>query len=400
MEVQNQIPLHTARFSWVAALLFTLLLLGAVQSSAKGMTCEICKRIIGGGENVVLFKDQVREVKKTVCETCAKLEHTCTLCSLPIYGNSYTDLGDGRRFCDLDSKDLILEDSQAGPILDGVKIDIQRIFAQWPPVPDKGISIHVVSQKEFVNAHRDHPETPDADGLLGVTLSRKNGTAGWEHQIYILKGLGVAQFTAVVAHETTHVWLNEHGTRSPALHPDAREGFCEFIARQVMLDRGIGTEVKRIEKNAYSRGQIDAFIEADKNYTFHRTVDWVLNGVDTYLRTDKLDRLLTLREGVRALQPRQSVAQGTSGPVQHAVFPATPPAPAPAHEKLVLKGISRAGRSSLALINNRTLGVGEKAQVRIGDGSVLIKCLSIKADSVIVQYEGSNRQQELLLSGP
>jgi hypothetical protein len=400
VETRIKTSLDRVRMTCTSALAILLLLASALDSQAKKQNCELCQRVIADGDNIMIMKDKVRNVKKSICETCSKLEHTCTLCNMPIYDKNYTDLGDGRIFCSLDSKDLIMDDAQAGPIFDGVKIDLQRIFAQWAPVPDKGISIHVVSQKEFINAHRDSPYSPDADGLLGITISRKPSATQWVHQIYILKGLGTAQFTAVAAHEGAHVWLNEHGTRIPALHADAREGFCEFIARQVMLDRAVGDEVKRIEKNNYSRGQIDAFIQADTRFTFHRTIDWVLNGADTYLNTDKLDRLLVLREGVKPLQPHQpkeAISSIPSTVTQPSVPTSTSP---PVPDQLVLKGISRAGRSSLALINNRTLGVGEQAKVRIGEGSVVIKCLSINAQSVVVQWEGTNRKQELVLSGP
>ena len=211
-----------------------------------------------------------------------------------------------------------------------------------------------------------------------------------------LTGLPVAQFLAIAAHEATHVWLNEHGARNPALHTDATEGFCEFIAHRVMSDRSDPEEMRRIEKNTYSRGQIDAFIKADSEYSFHRVVDWVLHGADTYLNTDKLSRLLALQQGVKPLQ-------GSSGPSTLTSVPsplfAAPAARILAPDGLVLKGITRAGRSSLALINNRTLGVGEQAKVRLGESNVLIRCLSISNQSVVVQREGSKETMELVLSG-
>ncbi|MBM3847615.1 MAG: hypothetical protein FJ405_15185 [Verrucomicrobia bacterium] len=95
-------------------------------------------------------------------------------------------------------------------------------------------------------------------------------------------------------------------------------------------------------------------------------------------------------QDTRPVQPVVSVPS-TKSPVPAAVVPAP--------EGLVLKGITRAGRSSLALINNKTPGVGEEGKVRLGESNVTIRCISITGQSVVVHYVGSKEKIELALSG-
>ncbi len=386
----------TAQSRFLRSLLTGAFLLASLLTLPAGQTtCEVCGKIIRDG-GIFLMKDLVREVKKYVCQHCTKSEHNCKLCGLPIPGDDFTDLGDGRVYCAEDSKDLVLADAQGEPLILSAKVDLQRILAQWPPLPDRDISLRVLKQKEFINAHRDDPNTPDPEGWLGVTQSRTNRNATWTHKIFILAGLPASQFIAVAAHETAHVWLAEHGRRITSLHPEAREGFCEFIAYLVMRERGFPQEMKRIERNGYSRGQIDAFIKADAERGFHRVIDWVLNGVDRYLDVDKMDRLLVLQPEVKPLSPFHQPST-LSPPATFAVA-AAPIVMAP--DRLILKGITRAGRSSLALINNRTLGIGEEGKVHIGESNVVVRCLAIKDGEVTVQIVGSLEKQRLFMPGP
>jgi hypothetical protein len=60
---------------------------------------------------------------------------------------------------------------------------------------------------------------------------------------------------------------------------------------------------------------------------------------------------------------------------------------------LVLKGISGPPEHRLVIINNRTLAVGDEADLATTQGRIHIRCIEIKADSVII--ESSNQRQQL-----
>jgi hypothetical protein len=56
---------------------------------------------------------------------------------------------------------------------------------------------------------------------------------------------------------------------------------------------------------------------------------------------------------------------------------------------MVLKGISGTKERPLAIINNRTFGEGEEAQLRVGIGIYHVKVVEIKERSVMVSVNGS-----------
>jgi hypothetical protein len=65
--------------------------------------------------------------------------------------------------------------------------------------------------------------------------------------------------------------------------------------------------------------------------------------------------------------------------------------PPPSVVDLQLKGISGVGNRRLAIINNRTFGMGEEGEVSSNVGVVRITCQEIKDDSVRVLLNGQER---------
>ena len=61
-----------------------------------------------------------------------------------------------------------------------------------------------------------------------------------------------------------------------------------------------------------------------------------------------------------------------------------------------VKGMSAAGGKKLVIINQSTFEVGEGGEIRTPNGRVYIRCLEIKANSVIVEING--QKQELRFS--
>lgn len=65
--------------------------------------------------------------------------------------------------------------------------------------------------------------------------------------------------------------------------------------------------------------------------------------------------------------------------------------------QLVLKGISYTKGHRLALINNVTFAAGEKADLKINDQKVQVRCLDIRDRSALVTIEGTKETRELQL---
>ncbi len=100
-----------------------------------------------------------------------------------------------------------------------------------------------------------------------------------------------------------------------------------------------------------------------------------------------------------------SVFDVTNGPVKDPFFPlstrsAVPiatnaVAPAFSATSFRLKGLSGGANERLALINNRTLAVGEEAEVTTPSGNVKIRCLQIRDSSAVIRVENQTENIEL-----
>jgi hypothetical protein len=64
---------------------------------------------------------------------------------------------------------------------------------------------------------------------------------------------------------------------------------------------------------------------------------------------------------------------------------------------IALKGISGLPGKRLAMLNNRTLEVGEQAEFRINNQLVKIHCVEIREKSVVIGLEGTTDTKEIFL---
>jgi hypothetical protein len=55
---------------------------------------------------------------------------------------------------------------------------------------------------------------------------------------------------------------------------------------------------------------------------------------------------------------------------------------------LVLKGVSGPTDRRLAIINNRTLAIGDEQDITTSQGRIHVRCVEIKTDSVVVEIAG------------
>jgi Protein DA1 len=185
----------------------------------------------------------------------------------------------------------------------------------------------------------------------------------------------------VSAHEFTHAWLHENIPATRRLEKDTIEGFCELVAYKLMTERREETQKRVILDNAYTRGQVHAFVQAENAHHFQTIIQWLKTGVD---------ESLVETNGARVL------ATADEPPP---VFTWPPPLPRPTAVpgSLRLKGIAGSPARRFALINDTTLVKNEEARIRVGATNVTVRCLDIHPRSVVIQVQGSTRPTELFL---
>jgi len=191
---------------------------------------------------------------------------------------------------------------------------------------------------------------------------------------------------AVSAHELGHAWVYENVSsgRWKSLSRDAHEGFSELVAYLLMDSQHDESQKAAILKNAYTRGQIFCFIDAEQQYGFNDVVDWMKYGVDPLLERDDAARV---RRVIMPVRP----------PLSAALFDFHPLPKPPSPSVLVLNGITTSPKQPTALINGRTFAVGEEGTVQVGGTNTTIRCLGIATDSVRLEVLGTGEEEVLRL---
>jgi len=345
--------------------------------------CAVCGALFSA--RIYTVQDQVTEEKVQICQDCAKLSTVCFICGLPVKTN-LTQLPDGRILCTRDAQTAVLEEAEARRICRETKDSLDRLFSRFLDFPETNVTVGIVDrvhlQDLFKFAGRDYV-CPNVWGYMETKTNRHH----LEHQINLLSGLPLASFKATIAHEYTHTWLNQNlpEKRKQSLSRDANEGFCELISYRLMDAQHEEAQKRLILANAYTRGQIQLYLQAEQLYGFNDIVDWVRYGVDDRLVGGDLRRVRNVE------LPRAPVRLATS-------LPAYRSAPSPAPNELLLQGISWSQDHPVAIINHRTLGLDEQGKVRVGETNVTIRCLAIRPDAVRIRVVGSGREQELRLN--
>src|ERR1051325_1178689 len=176
---------------------FALLWLGAVYTpwpAQAGSQCELCQAELI--KEYFIVEDAVRLVKKHVCEKCSKSRTVCSACRLAVNPKTMVRLEDGRLLCEQDAKGAVLSEEEARNIFNDVKRDVQLMLSHWTPLPDRNITVHLVSRDQFIKEYRRNPGFDNPEKLLGLTRSRLNDGTNYEHFVYLLNGVLKPQFMA------------------------------------------------------------------------------------------------------------------------------------------------------------------------------------------------------------
>ena len=360
-------------------------LLSAGWVRADSDHCPICGLLFG--IRVYTVEDQVSRQKVQVCSDCATLTTVCFICGLPAKTN-VTQMPDSRILCARDARTAVLDEAEGKRVCRETKDSLDRLFSRFLEFPETNVTVGIVDrvhlQELFKFAGHDYV-CPNVWGYLETRTNRGR----FEHKMSLLSGLPLASLKATLAHEYTHAWLNQtvSAKRKESLSRDANEGFCELVAYRLMESQNEAAQTELMKRNAYTRGQIDLFLQAEQAYGMNDVVDWMKYGTDDRLMAEDLRRVRNVDV------PPATAASDTNSPA-YGWKPASDP------DTLVLKAITWSQPLPVAMINNRTFTVNEQGKVRVGKTNVTLRCLSIRPDAVRIQIVGSGEQRELRLRTP
>jgi hypothetical protein len=329
-----------------------------------------------------VMKDKVTEQKTNVCNACSKLVDECFMCGLPVK-KDFVRLPDGRFICARDAKNAVLDPDEAKRLCTEVLQTLDRTFSRFISFP-QDVNLAIVDRVnllQFKVPGNDY----DCPNILGYFKPATNGNR-LEYQVRVMSALTPGETRQVAAHEFTHVWIHENVSpeRQKTFKGDGEEGFCELVSYLLMDAMQDEAQKKRIRKNAYTRGQIQLFIEANDRFGFNDVVDWVKYGLASTLKSGELQQ-------VRDIKLPAEKPVGAAKPAAYAA------AASPAPDHLTLKGLLGPKSRRLALINDRSFAAGEAGQVRVGDTNVTVQCLQILDDSVRIRVAGKRAEQQLFL---
>jgi hypothetical protein len=346
--------------------------------------CDVCAQPLG--YTIYTTTDKVTHEKVFLCYECAICPDECYICGLPVRANG-TKLADGRILCARDGKTAILDDAKAHEICETIKETLDRKLSRFLNLPSTNVEVNLVDRVNLYDEFAVVGNNFECPDVLGFIHSHTNGSS-WVHSISMMSALPLAEFQATCAHEYMHAWVFENvsSERRKALSRDAHEGFCELIAYLLMDSLHEQEQMARMLRNSYTRGQIDLFIAAEKEFGLNDILDWMRWGVNGRLRATDLADIRNVE------MPRLVSRQASDAPAYGRA-----PKQAPAPTNLTLKGISFGGNKPMALINDQTFGVGDSAKVRMGTTNVLVRCLAIGTHSVNIQFVDSGQTTELRL---
>ncbi|HEX5222561.1 MAG TPA: protein DA1 [Verrucomicrobiae bacterium] len=361
-----------------------LLMISAAAVFCASPKCRVCDQAIWG--EFYRAKDKARGGQFEVCTNCIDLQTRCFSCSLPVKTN-YTTLADGRLLCTYCAKDAITEDEEARKVCWEARDELDRLLVRFLAFPRTNLSVTFVDSFTLDTLFKSPGYTQQCTSVFGATRTMVVGGRRFIHAISILNGLSRPQLEAVAAHEFAHAWLNENLSKErwATLSKDAVEGFCELIAYELMQEHNYQAQKTNLKESPYTAGQLDAFLAAQSLHGFNAVLDWVKAG-----ESKKLDAADP--DGIRATRQSPPTATRAARPAYYSYGPTSAPP-----STLTLKNISGGPSRRLAIINDRTLTVGEQARLTLATSNVVVRCLEIRSNSVLVQLEGAGVKQELFL---
>ena len=236
--------------------------------------CAVCGGLFGA--RVYTVEDQVTGQKVQVCSDCATLSTVCFICGLPAKTN-YTQLPDGRILCARDARTAVLDEAEARRICRETKDSLDRLFSRFLDFPDTNVTVAIVDrvhlQELFKFAGHDYV-CPNVWGYLETKTNR--GRSQHKHQPLERRCRSRAsRRPSPTSTPMPGSMRTCPSKRKQSLSRDANEGFCELVSYRLMDSQNEEGQKSLIQLNAYTRGQIHLFLEAEQTlrHERHRGLD-------------------------------------------------------------------------------------------------------------------------------
>ncbi len=299
-----------------------------------------------------------------ICDDCEKIQDRCTICGLPVKpGDGHITTGDGRIICKFDKTNVVLTLDQAKELFEQTRdavVDLYgRKFAlKFPEVTVNLFDVDYWSEKG----------QPGGLHKFGFASTRKTEDGHCTHEVVMLSGRTREEMTAVAAHEYTHLWINENRPDSHKIDGDTVEAICELTAYELMGQKKLPEQQKRILENPYTNGKIKTLVAVEREGGTDYILNWVKNGTAETIDAVANPALLTAS-------------------VSTAPFVA---APHQLPQGLKFSGIMTIGKERQAVVNGMAFAAGEQKIIKLRDRSVLVRCREIHAVDIIVELNGSS----------
>lgn len=365
-----------------ARALILLLAMAGLAHSGLAEKCSTCRKPITG--EFFLFKSPALLQNQPLCKPCSTLDTPCFICKIPIKDLKHR-LQDGRLLCESHARQAVFDQREVIRLFEQAKRELFPLLDSMGTLPQRNITVELVDAHRIAALAKDQHSAHEPTKVMGLARTTVDANGQFHHTLYLLNGLPPGRLMAVASHEYAHAWLHENLAADRRIDKNTVEGFCELVALQVMSRLNDETEKRVILQNAYTKGQIEAFVQAQDQHRFYQVVKWMKNGSETQVESGNANSVLATRSGSADRAPLMATW-------------ALPVVKTPVPDTLELKGITGSTQRPFALINNQTFAPLETAKVRVGSSNVMVKCLEIRKSSVLIQVEGSPSPAELSLT--
>jgi uncharacterized Zn finger protein (UPF0148 family) len=203
---------------------------------AKLPRCLACKKPIIGA--VYRYSTSTG----TFCAECKKNRHACDLCGVPV-GDDFWKYPDGRIICNECGRRAVFDVR----VVESIMRDIQKCV-------EKRLGLKVIrpytlkvqkmsglgSSAAALDLGVESADEALYRGELGSYVSNSSRS-----EIILLFGLPPDLLFEAGAHEYAHAWMIENGFVK--LDPELREGFAQWIAAEVLRDKGFSGALSELE---------------------------------------------------------------------------------------------------------------------------------------------------------
>ncbi len=293
-----------------------------------------------------------------VCTNCYQLENHCSICGLPI-AKDFAKTGDGRYICKFDRPNAVLDQAEAKDVFAETRRELIELFGRGFALQYPDVTVNLFD----VDYWSEHDAT---DGLhkFGFANTRTSSKGACTHEIILLSGRLRNELKATVAHEYTHLWINENRQPDRKMDGDTLEAICELVAYKLMESDKFPDQQQRILKNPYTHGVIKTLLAIEAQRGMGYIFNWVKTGTASNF-TDPAAGAISLL------------------PVTVSSTPVLRP------KTLSFTGISIIGNARQAIINGMALGVGETKEIPLLEKTITVHCRAISEEAVTVFLDGA-----------